>query len=153
VEAERAGHRRPGGRVPCGEYGALTRIFYSHAKRLYGSETERRQISIIKERFPGSEVVDPASGGDAPGQAERDIGYFLEVVDRCDCLVFSRRMGVVTSGVLQEVNHAVSKGMPVYEIRGGGRVVQVKKGFARSSKIDALFFIVGDSVRGILWRS
>ncbi len=56
-------------------------------------------------------------------------------------------MGVVTSGVLQEVNYAISKGKPVYELRGGGRVVPVKKRIPRSSKVDALLFVFADSVK------
>jgi hypothetical protein len=58
----------------------------------------------------------------------------------------------VTSGVLQEVNYALTKGKPVYEIRGGGRVVPVKKGIPRSSKIDAVLFVIAEALRGIFRR-
>jgi len=96
-------------------------------------------------------VVDPGAGN-APDEQKNEIQYFLRVIDQCDMLVFSRYKGVVTSGVLQEVNYALSKGKPVYELRSGGRVVPVTKRIARSSKIDALLFTVADSVRGVVWR-
>ena len=64
------------------------RVFYSHAMKLYGSATERREIALIEKRFAGYEVVDP-SALQAPESPRRDTEYFLELVDSCDCLVFS----------------------------------------------------------------
>lgn len=124
----------------------MTKVFYSHAKKAYGTRAEARQLSIIREMFPDAEVIDPGSGEDAPGRPEKEISYFLEIVDSCDVLVFSRHNGVVTSGVLQEVKRALAKGKPVYEIRRGGRMVKTAKAPARSSKLDALSFVVSDSL-------
>jgi predicted ThiF/HesA family dinucleotide-utilizing enzyme len=93
------------------------RVFYSHAMKLYGSATERREISLIEKRFVGYEVVDPSAlQAPKPG---RETEYYLEFVDSCDVLVFSRHYGNVTDGVKQEVDHAISKGKPVYELRDG----------------------------------
>src|SRR5467141_491679 len=72
------------------------RVFYSHPMKLYGSAAEKREIALIEKRF---------------------VGY--ELVDSCDCLVFSRLYGNVTGGVKPEVDHALSKGKPVYELRDG----------------------------------
>ncbi|MDA4118221.1 MAG: hypothetical protein OK455_07745 [Thaumarchaeota archaeon] len=129
---------------------ALVRIFYSHAKKLYGTSLEERQISQIKDHFPpDSVVVDPARDVNQLGTAELEMQHFLEVIDQCDCLVFSRYRGVVTSGVLEEVNYALSKAKPVFELRRGGRIEPVKRNIPRSSKIDALRFIISESVKGI----
>jgi hypothetical protein len=125
------------------------RIFYSHAKKLYRTPLEERQISQIKNHFPpDSVVVDPSRDDNQLGTDELEIQHFLEIIDQCDCLVFSRYRGVVTSGVLEEVNYALSKGKPVFELRRRG-IVPVKRSIPRSSKIDALRFIISESVKGI----
>jgi hypothetical protein len=90
------------------------RVFYSHAMKLYGTAAERREISLIEGRFVGAEIVDPSAA--EPG---RETEYYMRMVDSCDCLVFSRYFGYVTEGVRPEVEHALSKGMPVYELRDG----------------------------------
>ena len=129
------------------------RIFYSHAKQIYGTPAEKRQLMMIKDHFPAdSVVVDPGVVEDASVEPEKEIQYFLRLVDQCDAVVFSRHRGVVTSGVSQEVNYAMSKGKPVFELRSGGRIVQVK-GATRSSKIDALIFVAKDSVAGIFQKA
>ena len=89
------------------------RVFYSHPMKLYGSAEERREASQIKSRFVGCELVDPSR---EPG---RETRFYLGLVDTCDCLVFSRYFGYITEGVKPEVDHALSKGMPVYELRDG----------------------------------
>ena len=94
------------------------RVFYSHPMKLYGSETEKREISLIQQRFPEYEVVDP-SAHQSRVEPGRETEYYLRLVDSCDCLVFSRLFGYVTEGVKPEVDHALSKGMPVYELRDG----------------------------------
>ena len=94
------------------------RVFYSHPMKLYGTATERRELSLIERRFAGSEIVDP-SAHQSSAEPGRETEYYLRLVDSCDCLVFSRHFGYVTEGVKPEVDHALSKGMPVYELRGG----------------------------------
>jgi hypothetical protein len=94
------------------------RVFYSHPMKLYGSAAEKREISLIEKRFVGYEVVDPGAL-QTPEEPRRETQYYLQLVDSCDCLVFSRHYGNVTEGVKPEVDHALSKGKPVYEIRDG----------------------------------
>ena len=94
------------------------RVFYSHPMKLYGTATERRELSLIERRFTGSEIVDP-SAHQSSAEPGRETEYYLRLVDSCDCLVFSRHFGYVTEGVKPEVDHALSKGMPVYELRDG----------------------------------
>lgn len=94
------------------------RVFYSHPMKLYGSSAERREISLIQQRFAGCEIVDPSSNQASAGPGG-ETEYYLNLVDSCDCLVFSRFYGYVTEGVKPEVDHALSKGKPVYELRDG----------------------------------
>lgn len=94
------------------------RVFYSHSMKIYGSAVERREIALIRDHFPGCDVVDPS---EHPATAEPggETEYYLRLVDTCDCLVFSRHFGYVTEGVKPEVEHALSKGKQVYELRDG----------------------------------
>lgn len=94
------------------------RVFYSHPMKLYGSATERKEISQIEKRFVGCEVVDP-SAQQVRGEPGRELEYYLGLVDSCDCLVFSRHLGNVTEGVKPEVERALSNGKQVYELRDG----------------------------------
>ncbi len=94
------------------------RVFYSHPMKLYGSAAERREISLIEKRFAGYEILDPSSL-QSKAEAGRETEYFLGLVDSCDCLVFSRYFGYITEGVKPEVDHALSAGKPVYELRDG----------------------------------
>ena len=123
------------------------RIFYSHAKRSYGTSAEAKQLAIIRGRFPGDEVVDPSKDQREFASEEEETRYYLGVIDGCDSVVFSRRGGVVTEGVLGEVNHALAGGKPVYEIRGGGRMVRHTKPFGRSSKADAVGYLLSELLR------
>ncbi len=94
------------------------RVFYSHPMKLYGSDAERRDIALIEKRFVGYDVVDP-SAYQSETEPGRETEYYLRILDTCDCLVFSRHFGNVTQGVKPEVEYALSKGKPVYELRDG----------------------------------
>src|ERR1700676_4254728 len=94
------------------------RVFYSHPMKLYGSAAERREISLIEKQFVGSEIVNPSAYQARAGPG-REAEYYLALVDSSDCVVFSRHFGNVTEGVKPEVDHAISKGKPVYELRDG----------------------------------
>jgi hypothetical protein len=100
------------------------RVFYSHPMKIYGSAAERRELSLIRDHFVGAEIVDPS---EHPARAEPggETEYYLRLVDSCDCLVFSRHFGYVTEGVKPEVDHALSKGKQVFELRDG-RFIEVK---------------------------
>ena len=94
------------------------RVFYSHPMKTYGSAAERRDVSLIAARFPGCEVVDPSVLKTSP-EPGRETEFYLALVDSCDCLVFSRHYGNVTEGVKPEVDHALSTGKQVFELRDG----------------------------------
>jgi hypothetical protein len=94
------------------------RVFYSHPMKLYGSAAEKREISLIEKRFVGYEIIDP-SALQTPEEPRRGTEYYFQLVDSCDCLVFSRHYGNVTEGVKPEVDHALANGKPVYELRDG----------------------------------
>jgi hypothetical protein len=94
------------------------RVFYSHPMKTYGSAAERRDVSLISARFPGCEVVDPSALKDVP-EPGREDEFYTGLVDSCECLVFTRHYGNVTEGVKPEVDHALSAGKQVFELRDG----------------------------------
>jgi hypothetical protein len=94
------------------------RVFYAHPMKLYGTGAETMEIALIEKRFAGCEIVDP-SALQSNAEPGRETEYYMGLVDSCDCLVFSRLFGSVTEGVKPEVEHALSKGKPVYELRDG----------------------------------
>jgi len=94
------------------------RVFYSHPMKLYGTDAEKREIALIAKRFIGCEIVDP-SAQRSNAEPGRETEFYLRLVDSCDLLVFSRHFGYVTEGVRPEVEHALSMGKNVYELRGG----------------------------------
>jgi hypothetical protein len=92
------------------------RVYYSHAMKVYGTKEETVHRAIITDHFPGSTLVDPGTMQSNPEKARRGMEYCLELVDTCDSLVFVRYMEVITAGVGKEVNHALSRGKPVFEL-------------------------------------
>ena len=103
---------------------ATVRVFYSHPKKLYGTAAEKREVSLIEARFPGCDLVNPRESRPAP-EPGGETEYYLRMIDSCDCLVFSRHYGYVTEGVRPEVDHALARGIPVFEV-SDGRVAEVR---------------------------
>jgi hypothetical protein len=126
------------------------RVFYSHPMKLYGTDAERREIALIEKRFVGCEIVDPSAleSGAAPG---RETEYYLSLVDSCEYLVFSRLFGYITEGVKPEVEHALSNGKGVYELRDG-RFIPVTGPVANLPIMERLFLrarnLLGAASRG-----
>lgn len=94
------------------------RIYHSHAMKIYGTPQERLEALLIKRQFPGCMIVNPGTMQTNQEKQIRGMDYCLELVEACDSLVFSRYQKEITSGVGMEVNHALSKGKPVYELQG-----------------------------------
>jgi len=93
------------------------RLYYSHSMMIYGTQKERSEQSFIQHHFPGAEIIDPGAIQANPEKARRGMEYCLDLVETCDALVFTRFEGAITSGVGMEVNHALSKGKRVHELR------------------------------------
>ena len=91
---------------------------------LCGTEVESAEVAAIKRRLPYYCVVDPSTlQGHADG-GDDSMRYFLRVIDRCDALVFSRLLGKITAGVGLEVNYALTRRIPVYEL-GDGEISKI----------------------------
>lgn|GEM_PF-1618801 len=88
------------------------RIYYAHPIETYRTVRERRELEIIRERFPEAEIVNPS----IIRHPHEDIEFFLNLVNSCDIVVYSDLGGFITAGVAVEIEHALSLGKPVYRL-------------------------------------
>lgn len=86
----------------------VLRVYYAHAICLYGTEREKKEMRLIRERFKDAEIINPANYPD------HSMDFYIRLVDKCHIVVFSRLLGKVTSGVGKEVNFALDKDKNVY---------------------------------------
>jgi len=86
---------------------------------LYGTDLERAQVSDIARLLPYYAIVDPGTLQNHADKSSDAMRYFFKVIDYCDALAFSRLLGEVTAGVGLEINHALMRRIPVYELEGG----------------------------------
>ena len=84
------------------------RVYYAHAICLYGTEREKKEMMLIRERFKDAEIINPANYPD------HSMDFYLRLVDKCQIVVFSRLSGKVTSGVGKEVKLALDTDKDVY---------------------------------------
>jgi nucleoside 2-deoxyribosyltransferase len=105
----------------------LKKIYYAHAVWLYNTQAEQDELKSIKSGFSQHEIVNP-SKLERPevSSGEDKMEFFKQQVNRCDALVFSRLAGEITAGVGAEVNHALSKKKPVFELRNG-RFIRIRR--------------------------
>lgn len=66
------------------------RIYYSHAMPLYGTPEENLQKQQISKNIPKAVIVDPGSYQDNPEKRSGGMMYCLELVEKCNGLVFTR---------------------------------------------------------------
>lgn len=95
------------------------KIYYAHHLWKYGTEIEAWELDLIRQRFPGCEIVNP-NGAIEQGRPVEDImADCLQKVRECDALVFSSLSGVIGKGVYNEVKIAKACGIPCYYIHHG----------------------------------
>ena len=86
----------------------VSRVYYAHPICLYGSEKEKKQLTMISLKFKDIEIINPAN------YPSSSMDFYLSLVDKSDIVVFSCLLGKITSGVGKEVNYALNKGKEVY---------------------------------------
>ena len=113
------------------------KIYYAHAMCIYGTDDEIEEINHIKSTFPDHSIVDPGTYASNPEKRRDGMSYCKKLVSECDALVFSKLLGKITAGVGIEINHALSEGKEVFELKDG-RVKQVKKPVKYISRQDTI---------------
>jgi len=99
------------------------KVYYSHSMKLYGTKIEQEEIKIIEKNFPDAEIINPPSFERNPRKRIEGMVFCHRLIDECDAVVFSRLMGVTTSGVGDEVNYALKKNKKVFEIKDNSCLV------------------------------
>ena len=102
--------------------------YYAHPLWFYGTEAERADVELIERELGG--VLNPnAPEHEAAYFARKKatgkgMDYFLEdVLPGCVACVFRADTdGLVSSGVVLEVNWFVERGLPTYELTDAGLV-------------------------------
>ena len=113
------------------------KLYYSHAMPLYGTIVEKEEKQHILKNIPHAEIIDPGSYQDNPEKRLGGMSYCLKLVEKCEAVAFSRFKGKITAGVGNEVNHAISRNMPVYEIKQG-KLISVTKSVEYLSVMETL---------------
>lgn len=95
------------------------KIYYAHHLWKYGTEIEAWELDIIRQRFPGCEIINPNGAIEQGRPAEDIMADCLEKVRECDALVFSSLSGVIGKGVYLELLEAARLQRPVYHLHHG----------------------------------
>ncbi len=115
----------------------LLKIYYSHAMVIYGTKLEEKEKLMIRKNFQEALIVDPGSFQDNSEKQKIGMTYCLKLVEKCDILIFSKFMDKITAGVGLEINHAILKGIPVYELIKN-TLKQVKKEVLYISRLETI---------------
>ncbi len=87
------------------------KVYYSHAMCTYGCSEEATALKTISRKFRRAEIVNPAVC------EETCMEFYINLVETCDVLVFSKVLGFITSGVGKEINHSLRCRKSVFELR------------------------------------
>jgi len=60
------------------------RIYYAHPVEIYNTPRELYEASLIKELFPGAEIINPADFQELPGVSHETMDIFFNLIDSCD---------------------------------------------------------------------
>lgn len=82
----------------------------------YNTQIERYELELIKKYFPDSEIINPNGYINQDNTDENIMKDCLDIISKCDCLVFSSMNNIVGLGVYREINKALLHNLPIYYI-------------------------------------
>lgn len=125
------------------------KVYYSHPVQIYGGNREKEEIELIKKFLPSYKIINPkhyqkgylnyldtiseldkslrSSGSEFPIRKIK-FNYWLQIIDTCQALAFSRYDGQITEGVLAEAEYAGQINLDIYEILVD-KLVKTHKGY------------------------
>lgn len=92
-------------------------IYYAHAMCLYWHPAEDLELDLTHHAFPRCEIINPAEYNDHRDKRRDVLNFCFRLIDKSDGVIFSRLLGRITAGVGAEVNHALSIGKQVFELK------------------------------------
>ncbi len=112
-------------------------VYFAHPQPLYGTEEERGYIRAIENYFNGAKVVNP---GELTDVKIRDMGFYLDIVQECNALVYVRLLDRILGGVGLETEFAFNSGKGVYELAGSEltRIHRVPEYLDREGTVEVL---------------
>ena len=93
---------------------------------IYGTDEEAAEVAAIARNLPYYEIIDPSLLQNDADRSDDGMRFFFRVINYCHAVVFSKLLGAVTAGVGLEVNHALNKQLPVYQLENG-RVARITR--------------------------
>jgi hypothetical protein len=81
----------------------------------YGTKEEKRELSILRKHF--KKVIDPSQLPPQRSGYEAMQACFELIESSATALAFSTYRGHIGRGVYQEINLALARGLPVFQIR------------------------------------
>jgi hypothetical protein len=89
-------------------------IYLAHPIITYNTMIETKAIKIIERYFPDTKILNPAKHQNISHSPSMAI-YKL-FVESCDILVYTDIAGFITSGVAEEIEMALEKGIDIYRL-------------------------------------
>lgn len=96
------------------------KIYYAHAKAIYGSMREKLELYQLGIRYPNVEIVNPNgmfSGDDAWRR------WMKEELPKMDIVVFTTHMGFIGRGVYEELEVAQRCNIPIRLMTADGDIL------------------------------
>lgn len=95
------------------------KIYYAHSKKIYYSKREKKELAIIRRRYPSAKIINPAG----LFRQEVDWRIFMAYdLPEMDLVIFSDFNGYIGKGVFEEILTAIENGIPVLYLNEQGRV-------------------------------
>lgn len=100
----------------------IMKVYYAHSMHLYNTPQEKRDIELLEKL--NFEVLNPNTPETQQKIDELKanhisdyMSYFKGLIDSCDCFAFRSHVdGKIPSGVVYELEYALSKDKPTFEL-------------------------------------
>ena len=98
--------------------------YYSHKRKIFKTEREKREQRFIENKFKGF-IINPYSDLTAKNPFEWNVHF--RAIDKMDFLIVSTLNGTVSRSSFYEVNQALERRIPVFEIQAVANTFIIKK--------------------------
>lgn len=95
----------------------MKKVYYAHSCLKYNTEVEKYEMSLIPKHM---EIVNPNGAAPQDIPEPEIMKKCFELIDECDCVMFSSLDGVIGKGVADEIEYAYQTGKPVFYLFHNG---------------------------------
>lgn len=128
--------------------GDLKKVYYAHHSWKYKTPIEAYEIELLRSAFrtDSYRIINPREFVDQSSPESEIMKQCYDLINECDCLVFSTVSNMIGQGVFNELAYAMNKRLPIYRINGVDVYQETFDGFYDDFQSRALFNIVDDIV-------